>query len=151
MNRCVGVALVATPDSPHREGSLQFQLFGPDRTHFLNYVRTIGVTREGGRWRFDSSGEPQPFEDLDAYETRRIQDRLSADLIAKYCAALGFSPFDKNAYGGAVLVSATPPARGELVSLARRQSALGIEGESPCHGVDPPPSRTIAGDQLEDW
>ena len=136
LNRCDGVALVVIPDGPRREGSLQFELFGPDRTDFLNYLRSVGIANEAGRWRFDASGDPQPFEDLTAYEARRIQDRLSTAIVAKYCSTLGFRPFEPDAYGRAVLVTAGPPASQGIqrISLAERQRALGLAlpGGPPC-------------------
>jgi hypothetical protein len=126
-DRCRGVAVVAIPDGPFREGSLQFEMFGPARTEFLNYVRTVGIAKKSGRWQFDSFGKPQPFEDSQSYAARATQDRLSTDLVARYCASLGFEPFEEDAYGDALLVTAPPMgASGEYVALSDRQRALGL-------------------------
>jgi hypothetical protein len=45
-----------------------------------------------------ASGTPQPFEDLAAYQRRRVRDRFTPDMLVAYCSALGIRPFDEAFY-----------------------------------------------------
>jgi hypothetical protein len=58
---------------------------------------------------WSASGTPQPFEDLAVYQRRRVRDRLTPDMLATYCGALGIRPFDQAFYG----------VRGQLVENMR--------------------------------
>lgn len=132
INHCAGAALVAIPDAPPRDGSLQFQTFSPERTQFLNYSRTLGVARENGRWRYDAFGDPEPFEAIEAEAAPGARDRLSTDTLARYAAALGFAPFDPAAYGRSILVTSTPDGTLHDISLPDRQWMLGIHPRGVC-------------------
>lgn len=44
---------------------------------------------DGGRWSFETSGDPLPFERLDAYERPRKRDRFPPELLHEYLLALG--------------------------------------------------------------
>jgi hypothetical protein len=130
---CDGLAVMATPHITHdgairRYGGVQFQLFGPHQTHFINYVRTISVANDDG-WRFDVSGEPQPFEDQTAYTRTRVRDRFTSQMLADYCLALGIDVFNAAAYGPrAVLVRSLVklPTEPLFMSLRDAQVRLGI-------------------------
>jgi hypothetical protein len=61
-------------------------------------ARYLHVMDEGGRWSFQQTGEPQPFEDLAAYQRRRIRDRFTPEMLETYCEALGIRPFDEDFY-----------------------------------------------------
>ncbi len=131
-----GLAVTSKPsvkadgDRPARFGARQFQLFGPLQTEFSNYVRTISVTQDGSRWRFDANGTVQDFEDTAAYDRRLVRERFSARMLVDYCAALGLAPFDDDFYAGPVVLveNSAPPARGGLeLSLAEAQHRWGIQ------------------------
>lgn len=135
--RCQGLVVTTVPhtmgttvETPGRYGAVQFQLFGPDDTDFLNYVRVVSVAHDGSRWRFDASGAVQPFENVSAYSARRIKDRFTSAMLAEYCTALSLAPFDPTFYGpGGVLVEDTTPLPADVVvvSLAEAQQRLGIK------------------------
>jgi hypothetical protein len=110
-------------------GAVQFQLFGPVRTDFLNYVRTISVSFDGDHWRFDAAGTPQPFEDPGAYTARRIRERFTSDMLERYCRSLGIDVFNAETYGPrATLISTEMPPLpgGVVVSLREAQERLGV-------------------------
>src|SRR5207248_6144953 len=72
--QCQGLAVTAIPHTvgtgleiPGRYGAVQFQMFGPLATEFLNYVRTLSLTNDRGRWRFDANGTVQDFERKELY------------------------------------------------------------------------------------
>lgn len=51
-----------------------------------------------GRWRFGTVGDPLPFEDLQAYQRPRHQDRFTHRMLVDYLAALDLHPFDVDFY-----------------------------------------------------
>ena len=90
-------------------GSVQFR--------FADYslegasMRSIAVFKDT-RWGFvESGGPPLPFEEAEAYQTRRIRDRLTPDRVARYCQAVGIDLFNPAFYEGpGVLIRTwTPP------------------------------------------
>ncbi len=134
--KCQGVAIRTDPHTydrtrrpSGRRGSVQFQMFGPLSTHFLNYVRGVSVTFTGSRWEFHANGTEQVFEEPEVYETRRVRDRFTTDMLERYCQALGIDVFNPGAYGpGAVLLTSqvrTAPGGYEM-TLAEVQEYLGI-------------------------
>jgi hypothetical protein len=61
----------------------------------------VAAVNDNGRWEWLASGTPQPFEDVAAYQRRRVRDRLTPDMLASYCGALGLRPLDESFYGTA--------------------------------------------------
>ena len=98
-----GARVVATagmfgaPSAGDTEAAI-LEVYGPHDGHFLNYVRSLSVSTEGGRWKFDAAGTPFPFEDAQAHKAAKVRDRFSVDLLARYCEALGVRPFDDEFY-----------------------------------------------------
>ena len=82
-----------------RGASSSFTLYGPEQTDWLNVVRSVAAVQDNGRWEWSESGAPQPFEDTAAYNRRRVRDRLTLDMTATYCGALGIQPFDESFFG----------------------------------------------------
>lgn len=82
-----GMRVVAVPhtlrEDKGRYGAVMFELYGPRQTEWLNYLRTLYVSNDGGRWVFGQSGEPLPFEKLE---------------LAEYLRHLGLSPFQEDFY-----------------------------------------------------
>jgi hypothetical protein len=96
---CRGVAIGCREGTGRRGASASFSLYGPERTEWLNVVRSVAAVEDDGRWEWSASGTAQPFEDLAAYRRRRVRDRLTPDLLASYCGAFGIRPFDESFYG----------------------------------------------------
>lgn len=90
---CRGLIATAVPDTySHGKGlygSVQFELFAPHRTEFLNYERTVSASNDGGKWVFGAVGAVQPFEETESYSNRRVRDRFTPDMLRRYCHALG--------------------------------------------------------------
>ena len=134
--RTQGVAVHAVPhtygtglETPGRFGAVQFELFGPLMTEFLNYVRTVSVTYDGNRWRFDANGTVQDFEDTKRYAARRIRDRFTSEDLVRSCASLGLRPFDEDFYrpvGVLIESPVTPPPGATVLPLMEAQRHLGI-------------------------
>lgn len=134
--RCQGLAITAVPHTiglrgvkNGQMGSVQFEMFGPRQTEFLNYVRTIALSYEGSRWVFETNGAEQWFEELDAYTSRKIRDRFTTEMLERYCKALDLDVFDAAAYGPrAVLICSRVevPAGGYVMTLDEVQQWLEI-------------------------
>ena len=112
-----------------RIGSVQFQLFGPDQTQFLNYIRTIEATHTGQRWTFHQSGQMQRFEHPDRYSVRSIPARFTPELLDEYCQAVGIHYFDHGFYGSQGILIESKVRVGpdvKVMSLAETRHWLGI-------------------------
>jgi hypothetical protein len=69
------------------------ELFAPDGRPPLMSRRAIVAANDGGRWVFETSGEPYEFERLDQYSRRRKSERFPPELLYEYLGALGV-PYD---------------------------------------------------------
>jgi hypothetical protein len=96
--RCQAVRVVAISD-PRRYGARIFELYGPEQTEFLNYIRTISVANDGGKWRFDQSGRPLEVEDASWFTSRSVKNRFQDEHLSLLLKRLGLKPFEENFYG----------------------------------------------------
>jgi hypothetical protein len=112
---CRAAWAVSVPDTVHdgddgsgRYGATILTVYGPEQQEWLNIARNIHAVNDGGRWDFDASGEPQPFENHAAYSARRIRDRFNDDMLREYLLALGIDAGNDDFYrpGSAHLVAA---------------------------------------------
>ena len=90
-------------------------------------IRHIQASDQDGRWEFYQSGEPLPFEDLEAYERRRVRDRFTPEMLDAYCAALGLRPFDPDFYlaSGIVRYDDEPvPLLSPVLRFLRRKTTV---------------------------
>lgn len=109
LSKSAGVRGIVASHTPPEQGphlATQFHLFGPNGEPPLMYVRTIdtGIFDEG-RWWFDTSGTPQPFEDLERYKARLVRDRFDRALLLEYLSALDIHADDPGWYRSGVLVT----------------------------------------------
>ena len=99
---CRGLRVVAVPHTYRkgqgRYGAVMLEVYGPHQTSFLNYLRTLYASNDGGRWVFGQSGEPFPFEKLEQYQARRVRDRFTFEMLKDYLGHLGLSPFEEDFY-----------------------------------------------------
>jgi hypothetical protein len=117
---CRGLRVTAVPDSIEGEqrdargryGALVLEVYGPAKTHFLNYLRSVSLVHDGARWDFHQGGSPFPFEQVERYSARRKTDRFTFDMLESYLAKLGLSPFDERFY---------LPDSGDAAMLVERQ------------------------------
>jgi hypothetical protein len=98
-----GVLAGHTPQEQYPCPATQFHLFDSGG----DYVRTIdcGVF-DDARWSFEARGTEQPFEELEAYGSRRVKDRFTRPMLLRYLSALGIEADRMSAYGPSVLVQA---------------------------------------------
>jgi len=133
---CQGLSIRAVPHTLGQPGlrhgqmgAVQFEMCGPFKTDFLNYIRTVHASFDGSHWVFDAVGTPQDFEEIDAYQAPRVRDRFTSEMLERYCRALGLDVFNPQAYGPrAVLVRAEVqvPLTGKVLTLDEVQRWLQI-------------------------
>jgi hypothetical protein len=89
------------------------EIFGPDKTDFLNSVRSVSVAFDGAKWAFSAQGEVQPFENVQKYADRVIKKRFTGEMLDAYLKHLGIVAFDESFYcpsgEKAILVSKAGP------------------------------------------
>ena len=81
-----------------RYGGLALEIYGPRSNPILNYERVVALINDGGRWSFDQSGTPLPFEQVGRYSQRRKRDRFTFEMLERYLAELGLAPFREDFY-----------------------------------------------------
>jgi hypothetical protein len=98
-------------------GDVAFWLFDGARDDLpLNEIRVIQANRGDAGWTWWLSGEPQPFENLDRYDERRVPRRFDRNLLVEYCLALGIRDATES--------SPLTRARSRRASKCRRTRAL---------------------------
>ncbi len=99
--RCLRV--VAVPHTLRgdqgRYGAVMLDVFGPEQPGKIsNTVRVVEAANDGGRWVFEQSGEPFPFEQVEQYQARRVRDRFTFEMLKDYLRHLGLAPFEEDFY-----------------------------------------------------
>ncbi len=104
--RTYAVAVTVVPEfdgrsggkvSPHA-GTIDFTLYGPDKTAYLNMIRSISVENLDGQWSFKTEGIPQSFERESNYEKVKIRDRFNLRIMNDYLSSLGIRAFEESFY-----------------------------------------------------
>jgi hypothetical protein len=124
---CRGLTVSCRAGTAKRGAATGFALYGAERTEWLNRVRSVSVVQDAGRWVWTALGAVQSFEDVASYGQRRVRDRLTPELLVRYCGALGIRLDDEAFYGGngcVVVHTGAPPARTETLAQARAWHGL---------------------------
>lgn len=121
---CCGSTIGCRAGTSKRGAAVQLSLFGPKLTDFLNHVRSVSAVQDEGRWQWAVTGSVQPFEEVEKYQQRRISDRLTPDMLARYCEALGISPFDESFYGADGYIVENSNVRGPVRTEGLHQARL---------------------------
>jgi hypothetical protein len=132
---CRGLEVGYTPDrsKSDRKGSLRswghtlFALYGPTNTDRLNRIRYLSVSNDVNGWSFSEGGEVQPFEELDRYKKKRIQERFTIEMLERYSRALGIELNQADFYGPRSCAARTTgqTQRGDIsMSIAEARSHL---------------------------
>lgn len=101
---CVALRATCVED---REGGYPariLEVFGPSGEPPLRAVRSIAAANDGGRWVFETWGEPYGFEELEAYARRLKRERFTGQMLQRYLIALGVPVDAEPDWGGAILV-----------------------------------------------
>ena len=57
------------------------------------------MTSDGDEWEFEASGPIQSYEEPLEYTAARNRDRFTAEMLERYCRALGIDLFNPDFYG----------------------------------------------------
>jgi hypothetical protein len=137
--KCKSVRVVAVPETMShrgntsrvgRYGARMFELYGSEKTDFLNYLRTISVANDGGRWRFDEAGSPLEGEDSSWYSPRNVKDRFRLEHLTSLLRTLGIDAFSEAFYAerGTLFERHGPAAAGlREYGLAEARAAFGAD------------------------
>jgi len=86
---CRSVRATVVPDGPGQYPATVLELYDPDADEQLLWCRrSIAAANDGGRWTFSETGDRFSFEDPAAYQRRRVRDRFTPDLLARYLMEL---------------------------------------------------------------
>ena len=101
---CRGVVATHIPAEQYPYPATQLEVVGPNGGGPLRLERSISVgIFDEGRWTFEQQGPVQPFEDVEAYGTRRVRDRFSRDQLVLYLDRLGIAVDDVTFFRAGVL------------------------------------------------
>jgi hypothetical protein len=98
-----GVRASCVPHKPSKvnggsQGSVVLEVYGPKGLPILNTERSIFAAYNGSKWEFGTHGKPLPFENIAAYEAKRVRDRFTPELLQKYLGELGIDAFNLEYY-----------------------------------------------------
>lgn len=113
------LTVILVEDVPGEQpGSVQFvlrdgrQATEKETRHGIMYecpTRSV-VAHKESRWEFSEYGEPLPFEEVGQYQAKKIKDRLTFEMVERYCGHLGIELFDPDFYtGAAYIIHSYPP------------------------------------------
>ena len=86
---CRGIRAVCVEDGESEFPARILEVYGPSGDDPLFLERSVAAANDGGRWVFETSGAPYPFEDLEAYGKRNKSSRLTGAMLREYLIALG--------------------------------------------------------------
>lgn len=96
--KVVNLSIVMVADVPGSQpGSTQFVF--RDMTSEPHKIRSIIAHRES-RWEWNEYGESLPYEETERYKAKKIKDRLTPEMVERYCRHLGIDLFDPDFYEG---------------------------------------------------
>jgi hypothetical protein len=110
-------------------GAVQFELFAPTKTAFLNCERSISIAYDGAKWMFSARGAIQSFEEVSKYGSPRVLDRFTPDMLKRYCGALGIKIDSAEFYKSpsTLISSADPlPQGAAAISIEEAQKKMGL-------------------------
>jgi hypothetical protein len=133
--RCRGLEIACVPDRSDRAGkekiqsygAVKFALNGPNKTDWLNRIRSVTLANDVGGWQFTAEGEVQPYELTENYGKRKMTDRFTPKMPESYCAS-GIDLFNPDFYGEQSLLVhiKRESARGPAMSIAEARSHVHI-------------------------
>lgn len=86
---CRAIRATCVEAREHAFPARVLEVFGPDGAPPLMVVRSITAMNDGGRWVFETFGEPFAFERLDEYQHRLKRCRFTCSLLYEYLRELG--------------------------------------------------------------
>lgn len=111
-------------------------------------IRDVRVIKDG-RWSYETYGDPLPFEDLDAYQSKKISDRLTGPQLMSYATALGI-PDHVDLHSSYALTHYFQPGPISPVSETSNTPAAGNQNPfTATDNLNLPPQRPLYPHDLE--
>ncbi len=85
---CRAIRAVSVEDTARFPGRI-LDVYSPHSSDVFKLERSIAAANDGGRWVFETSGEPYDFEDQSAYRRRPKASRFTGQMLAEYLESLG--------------------------------------------------------------
>lgn len=79
-------------------GAAILEIYGSERTEWLNTVRSIFTIFDRGKWQFGAEGAVQDFEDIKYYSRRDISSRFNLEILDNYLKMLNINAFEEDFY-----------------------------------------------------
>ncbi len=104
---CRGIRATSVPNIPMKKvgdewfgkyGAEILEVYWSGWTEMGNTERAICAMNDGGRWSFDTYGEPYDFENTEAYGARRKRDRFTHNMLNSYLRHFGIEAYDESFY-----------------------------------------------------
>ena len=83
-----GIRAVCADDGASPFAARILEVFGPAGEHPLLIERMIAAANDGGRWVFETSGTPFPFEDQTQHRQRTKAKRFTSAMLHDYLRRL---------------------------------------------------------------
>jgi len=77
-----------------RFGATILEAYGSDG----NSTRSIFAANDGGKWQFGQMGAAFPFEEMTKYDSKKIKDRFTGEMLESYLKNFGIAAFDEKFY-----------------------------------------------------
>jgi hypothetical protein len=103
-----GIRAVCVEDGALGYPARILEIFGPAGHGPLMGVRSIAAANDGGRWVFETSGEPLPFENTDAYNRPRKADRFTGEMLRSYLREFEVPTESEPFWPGAFVIEQKP-------------------------------------------
>lgn len=84
----IGIRATCIEDRDAEYPARIVEVFSPGGTGPLKALRSITAANDGGRWVFETYGDPLPFEDVSAYGRGRAAGRFTSTMLYDFLAAL---------------------------------------------------------------
>lgn len=88
MLECRAIRAVSVEDTAQYPARI-LEVYSPHSSDVFKLERSITAANDGGRWVFETSGEPYDFEDQSAYRRRPKASRFTGQMLAGYLENLG--------------------------------------------------------------
>lgn len=135
--KCRLVRAVSIPDTlgnevygrrPGQYGATIFELHEPNPAGLLTCSRAVSVVNDGGSWRFDTVGDPLPFEELGRFKVNPKQARFTHTDLERYLRVLGIDAFNEHFYEprGALVMRNVRVEGQQERALSEVRAALGL-------------------------
>jgi hypothetical protein len=101
---CAAIRAVCVQDDEPGYAARILEVYGPRGEAPLRSLRSIVAANDGGKWVFETTGEPLPFERTDLYLRHPLSERLTPTTLYDYLRELDVPIDSEPDWGGTIVV-----------------------------------------------